>query len=130
MNRSHTRSYAIVFLLMLACCASLPAGRFRQLVGRMKHCCHAFEMRLPGTRCRCEDDEQRAGQPRCIAPWARCFPNQKYTGFYSGGGAAFYGTPPNRFRGEPRYEDEGTFGLDYDPWYSRVRLQWFHRNRR
>ena len=29
-----------------------------------------------------------------------------------------------------RYENEGTFGLDYDPWYSRVRLQWFHRNRR
>ncbi|MEO1999892.1 MAG: hypothetical protein ABGZ17_32010 [Planctomycetaceae bacterium] len=128
MNRTHILSVAILCVLLLGCGTSLTAGRFERLVGCVKRRCRAFELRVPGLRCRCENDEQRAGQPRCIAPWARCFPNAKYTGFYSGGGATFYGSPPTRFRGEPRYADEGTFGLDYDPWYSRVRLQWFHRN--
>ncbi len=69
---------------------------------------------------------QRAGNPLCVAPWARAFPNSKYKSYHVGGGAALYGSPVTAFRGDCRYSNEGTFGVDYAPWYSRVRTQWFH----
>ena len=68
----------------------------------------------------------RAGNPQCISKRARPFPNMKYTGYYVGGGAALYGREATCLHGECRYADEGTFGLDYSPWYSRVRMQWLH----
>ena len=71
---------------------------------------------------------ERAGRPDCVAPRARHTYGPKYHGYYVGGGALFYGEP-DRLHGEPRYSYEGTFGMDYDPWYSRVRLQWFHGTR-
>ncbi|GEM_PF-1874327 len=73
-----------------------------------------------------ENPMRRAGNPMCVAPWARPFPDSKYTGYYTGGGAALYGSPATAFRGEYRCINEGTFGVDYAPWYSRVRTQWFH----
>ena len=61
----------------------------------------------------------RAGHPLCIAPWAQPSFGPRYWGYYVGGGAPFHG--------EPRYAAcEGTWGWDYDPWYSRVRLRWWH----
>ncbi|HUG92993.1 MAG TPA: hypothetical protein VML55_19290 [Planctomycetaceae bacterium] len=71
---------------------------------------------------------RRAGNPQCIAPWARFTYGPKYCGYYVGGGAALYG-PPDVLRGEPRYAHEGTFGMDYAPRYSRVVLNWFHGTR-
>jgi hypothetical protein len=74
----------------------------------------------------CVDDERRAGYPHRIADWARPFPDSNYRGYHVGGGAAFFGRPPDRLHGENRRDHEGTFGVDYMPWYSRVRLHWFH----
>ena len=73
-----------------------------------------------------EHPMERAGNPLCIAPWARCFPSSKYKGYYVGGGAAMHGHEATAFRGEGRYVHEGTFGVDYAPWYSRVQTRWFH----
>jgi hypothetical protein len=72
------------------------------------------------------DDERRAGYPNRVAPWARPFPDSQYRGSYVGGGAVLFGSPPDRLHGENRRDHEGTFGVDYMPWYSRVRLHWFH----
>lgn len=73
-----------------------------------------------------ENGMERAGNPRCISPLAKCFPDMKYKGYYVGGGAAWYHTRSTAFRGECRRPDEGTFGVDYAPWYSRVQQRWFH----
>lgn len=75
------------------------------------------------------EDLKRAGKPYRVAPWAHCTYDQNYSAYYVGGGAALSHDEPTHFRGERRYPDEGTFGVDYDPWYSRVRLQWFHGRR-
>jgi hypothetical protein len=73
---------------------------------------------------------RRAGCPNSIAPWARFTYGRRYCGYFVGGGAALYGKRPSLLRGEPRFSHEGTWGVDYNPWYSRVRLQWFHGRRR
>ena len=73
-----------------------------------------------------EDPMGRAGNPLCISPLARSFPESKYKGYFVGGGAACYGSPTTAFRGECRRLNEGTFGVDYVPWYSRVQTRWFH----
>ena len=72
----------------------------------------------------------RAGYPNCIPRWARFTYDDKYCGYFVGGGATFQGKRPGLLRGERRYWHEGTWGMDYAPWYSRVRLQWFHGRRR
>lgn len=68
----------------------------------------------------------RAGNPLCLSPLAGWSKTPKYWGYYAGGG-----NPGNvgtyRWSGEPRRAAcEGTWGLDYMPWYSRVRLNWWH----
>ncbi|MBT4864210.1 MAG: hypothetical protein HON53_03690 [Planctomycetaceae bacterium] len=73
---------------------------------------------------------RRAGYPECLAPWARFTYGRPYCGYFVGGGAALYGRNPTHLRGERRVANEGTWGVDYNPWYSRVRLQWFHGLRR
>jgi hypothetical protein len=72
------------------------------------------------------EDERRAGYPQSVAPWARPFPDSRYRGACVGGGALLFGSPPDRLHGENRRDHEGTFGVDYMPWYSGVRLHWFH----
>ncbi len=76
-----------------------------------------------------QHDFDRAGHPDCIHKFARCSYNRRYAGYQVGGGAALYGPYPTALRGEQRYMHEGTFGVDYDPPWSRVRLQWFHGRR-
>lgn len=71
-------------------------------------------------------EQQRAGFPLRVAPWAKPFPDGHYRGYYVGGGAACFGSPPDAFHGENRRAGDGTFGVDYMPWYPRVRLHWFH----
>ena len=73
-----------------------------------------------------ENPMERAGNPLCISPLARCFPGPNYKGYSVGGGAAWHGTQATAFRGEARCANEGTFGVDYAPWYSRVQTRWFH----
>ena len=62
---------------------------------------------------------QRAGNPQCIAPWASCEDDRHYAGYYIGGGATFGGDARVCRR-------EGTWGWDYAPWWSKVKLGWFH----
>ena len=65
---------------------------------------------------------QRAGNPQCIAPWASCENDRHYDGYYIGGGATF--------GGDARVcRHEGTWGWDYAPWWSKVKLGWFHGRR-
>ena len=73
-----------------------------------------------------EHPMERAGNPLCISPLARCFPDANYKGYSVGGGAAWRSADATVCRGECRYINEGTFGVDYAPWYSRVQLRWFH----
>lgn len=73
-----------------------------------------------------EDPMERAGHPLCMSPLARSFPDSKYKAYYVGGGAAWYAPRATVFRGECRRLSEGTFGVDYNPWYSRVKTRWFH----
>ncbi len=68
------------------------------------------------------DRHARAGCPQQVSKWARHTYGKKYTGYYVGGGVS----PSRLYSGERRYPDEGTWGMDYDPWYSRVRLLWSH----
>lgn len=82
-------------------------------------CCHCGHCRDCVS---CVDRHARAGNPQTVAPWAKCSYSPKYTGYYVGGGV----TPGHFSRGEGRYPDEGTWGVDYDPWYSHVRLLWSH----
>src|SRR5436190_750267 len=67
----------------------------------------------------------RAGNPDCTAWYAQGGYGRKYAAYYVGGGAPLCGgwTPVS---GEARYSCEGTFGMDYAPWYSRVNLAWYH----
>ncbi|WP_442509285.1 hypothetical protein SH528x_000851 [Novipirellula sp. SH528] len=69
------------------------------------------------------DDCVRAGNPHCVAPWAKCSPNKKYSAWYVGGGAAFSKIPDLHpgllHRGRDRETNayhghgEGTWGMDY-----------------
>jgi hypothetical protein len=74
---------------------------------------------------RTEERRCRAGNPDCVAWYAQSGYGKHYAAYHVGGGAPFCGgwTP---ISGEPRYAHEGTFGMDYAPWYSRVNLAWYH----
>ena len=67
-------------------------------------------------RCRCNNFQE-------VAPWARPTYGKKYVGYYVGGGRK---PKSHRYPGEGRNLTEGTWGMDYEPWYSRVQLQWTH----
>ncbi len=60
----------------------------------------------------------RAGNPQCVAPWARPSYERQGGSYYVGGGRTI--------GGEGRYVHEGTWGNDYTPWYTRVGLRWNH----
>lgn len=69
--------------------------------------------------------KRRAGYPDRVAPYARCTYGRDYCGQYVGGGAATIGRRLS-LHSEPRYPDEGTFGIDYAPPWSCVNLMWYH----
>lgn len=83
-------------------------------------------------RFRCCEDRSlegrhaRAGCPRRVLPWAGPAYERFDCGYYVGGGSPLHSRCAGLFHGEPRYPHEGTWGVDYAPWTSRVRLQWFH----
>jgi len=68
----------------------------------------------------------RAGYPKRVAPWAATWPNRRTRGYYVGGGAALFGFPATPLYGEGRRSSEGTFGVDYTPWYSHYNQHWYH----
>ncbi len=69
----------------------------------------------------------RAGHPQCISPLADWSNTVHYWGYYVGGGNPFTRGP---LAGDHRHiRCEGTWGWDYVPFYSRVRLRWWHGRR-
>lgn len=83
---------------------------------------HALEW--PAWLCRGDRTDQfsRAGNSRQIARWARPSSSRFYRGYYIGGGAVFGGDARDVRR-------EGTWGWDFAPSYSRVKLRWWHGRR-
>ena len=68
-----------------------------------------------------QSDMYRAGCPNYVKPRSTSTYNYQYKAYYVGGGSAF-------FHGGTRCSHEGTFGVDYAPWYKRVNLGWNHGN--
>lgn len=68
----------------------------------------------------------RAGHPLCISPIADWSNTAPYWGYYVGGGNPWkFG--PKWLAGERRHTQcEGTWGWDYVPFWSNVRLRWWH----
>lgn len=64
------------------------------------------------------DRHARAGHPQELSLLARLTYGFNYRGYKVGGGQ----TPRKRAHGRPLHRGEGTFGVDYNPWYSRVAL--------
>jgi hypothetical protein len=79
-------------------------------------CCSSCEPQTP------EERMARAGCPDCISRIAHISEEPADCGYYVGGGAGCC-------RGEQRFDNEGTWGWDYAPWYSHVRLGWYHGGR-
>lgn len=71
-----------------------------------------------------EDQEQRAGYPSEVSPWAHPSDTGRYVGYQVGGGKARHGDGPG--------PDEGTWGWDYGGFCvpSRIMLDWWHGERR
>ena len=65
----------------------------------------------------------RAGCPLLLSKHAAHTYGDRYQGYYVGGGVP---TGRSRSHGERRHCDEGTWGVDYAPWYSRVAMKWSH----
>ena len=99
-----TRPALAALLLFLAADASAGAGSFWAPYPARDPC-----------------DMARAGYANRVAPWAHPTYDSTYRGYYVGGGALAHG--------EPRRRGEGTWGVDYDPWFTRVRLRWHHGRR-
>lgn len=71
----------------------------------------------------------RAGYPQSVSILADWSNTPSYSGYYVGGGNP-RGIGGRLFGGEPRYVNcEGTWGWDYTPFWSRVRLNWWHGRR-
>jgi hypothetical protein len=69
----------------------------------------------------CMPDCKRAGNPHCVAPWARCSVNEKYSSWFVGGGTPFA-------RGRCRTPSEGTWGLDYGGFFGHAKV-WLNYTR-
>jgi hypothetical protein len=66
-------------------------------------------------------DCKRAGNPHCVAPWARCSVTDKYSSWFVGGGSPFA-------RGRCRKSTEGTWGLDYGGFFGHAKV-WLNYTR-
>jgi hypothetical protein len=67
----------------------------------------------------------QSGYGLCVAPWARLTYAEKYSSYYVGGSMLPYSFA-FRARPEPRFPWEGTWGTDYEPPLTGVRLWWTH----
>ncbi len=107
--RTSTAGFLLVFVAVLWCApGDATAGLFKKW--KRPPACPTPWRRLV-----------RAGKPHWISRWARPSNEPGDCGYYVGGGAAFHG--------EPAFCHEGTWGWDYTPWYSRVKLGWWHGRR-
>ncbi len=67
----------------------------------------------------------RAGYAHTTAPWAKWAGGPKYKSYYVGGSFAGFPATPH-VTPQPRHLNEGTWGYDYNPRYSKVQLDWTH----
>ena len=67
----------------------------------------------------------QAGHPYELSKRAKLTYTEKYQGYFVGGGVPT-GRRQSKQRGEPRFSNEGTWGMDYAPFYSRVASNWSH----
>ena len=72
-----------------------------------------------------EESQARAGHPLQVAPWARLTYGPDYRGYMVGGGKVPIDFP-RRVQADGPSANEGTWGMDYAPWWSRVDLLWSH----
>jgi hypothetical protein len=93
-------------LVALACAALMAATACAQDIG------------IPTQPRAISGNFARAGNPQCVARWAKPSWERHSVGYYVGGGQAH--------GGEGRCVNEGTWGNDYAPWYTRVSLGWSH----
>lgn len=71
----------------------------------------------------------RAGNPQCVSPIADWSNTVHYWGYYVGGGNPFT-RGGKHLAGDHRHiRCDGTWGWDYVPFYSHVRLRWWHGRR-
>lgn len=75
-------------------------------------------------KCKSQLRHSLAGNPQCVKQNARLTYDSRYTAYYVGGATPF--KRHGCLGGDKRCSDEGTFGVDYAPWYSRVNLRWSH----
>ena len=66
-------------------------------------------------------DCKRAGNPHCVAWWAKCSVDGKYSSWFVGGGSPFA-------RGRCRKPTEGTWGLDYNGFFGHAKV-WMNYTR-
>jgi hypothetical protein len=77
-----------------------------------------------------EERHERAGNPQCVSRFADWSFDKHYDGYYVGGGNPYTPGKNRPWSPEPRnYYTEGTWGWDYAPPWSRVRLGWWHGRR-
>lgn len=129
MNGSSDQWYPASFLLVLGSLLipSAAVGGIRDWLPQSTATPAAVKPAVCPRNCK-HCNANRAGRPRAIAGWAKCFPGSDYAGYYVGGSAPLRAKQATWLRGERRRFEEGTFGLDYTPFFSRVRLQWRHRD--
>lgn len=94
---------------------------FVALCGVLTDAARAQDLGYPRQQSALSGDFHRAGNPQCVSRWAQ-FSREKHQGSYYVGGGRAVG-------GEGRYTNEGTWGSDYAPWYTRVSLRWSHGGR-
>ena len=90
---------------------SCPTGFWSQLTSSLRPC----------------NNFQRAGNPTCISPLARCGFSHRFSGYFVGGGGSL------RY-GQARYPNEGVWGWDYVGGYRhwlrpKVALPWHHSSK-
>lgn len=99
------------------------------LVATFGYPAEACDAKSHGQACSCEpssaERHARAGNATHVAPWAKLAYGPKYMSYVVGGSQAPFAFTP-RVRQDPRQLSEGTWGTDYAPWYTKVRLNWTH----
>jgi hypothetical protein len=121
------RCVALAFLLLAALPRESQASELTTASGHICSGCSACNQPLvpPHTSLehRCIDHSHRSGHPETQSKLAKPSLNKHYSFGYVGGGAAFHG--------EPRFSEEGTWGVDYSGILisKQTWLSWLHRHR-
>lgn len=117
------RCVALVLLLLAPIPRESQASELTIASGHICSGCPACDqpaVSMPTIEHGCIDHLHRAGHPETQGRLAKPSLNRHYSFGYVGGGAAF--------RGEPRFSEEGTWGVDYSGilFKKKIWLGWLH----